>query len=229
MRLSMDTVAWINNAVFKNNNVDGKSIDINYTTSYLHNNTINNETSEIFNYGGKILSPCTAVVETDTFYTIGDKVVILAVIKDDNGNLIEDAYLVYINIDGNPIESTYNKNISRYEVEYTFNSTGIVNVNVSTSYENITSNIEANITVVKDTANDASYVINYDGKYSLTIKDLTGSLVAGEKVTFILNNKNIGFATTNAKGVATITLTANILKTAKAGKRNLIINIGSAK
>ena len=181
----MDTVAWINNAVFKNNNVDGKSIDINYTTSYLHNNTINNETSEIFNYGGKILSPCTAVVETDTFYTIGDKVVILAVIKDDNGNLIEDAYLVYINIDGNPIESTYNKNISRYEVEYTFNSTGIVNVNVSTSYENITSNIEANITVVKDTAtitaNDASYVINYDGKYSLTIKDLTGSLVAGEK------------------------------------------------
>ncbi|WP_292792126.1 Ig-like domain-containing protein [Methanobrevibacter sp.] len=47
--------------------------------------------------------------------------------------------------------------------------------------------------------------------------------MSGKKVTFTLNGKNIGTATTNAKGVASIKLTAKILKAAKAGKRNLVI------
>ena len=43
----------------------------------------------------------------------------------------------------------------------------------------------------------------------------------------MLNGKAIGSATTNAKGTATITLTAKILKTAKAGKKNLVIRLAS--
>jgi hypothetical protein len=56
-----------------------------------------------------------------------------------------------------------------------------------------------------------------------TLKDADGKVLSGKKVTFTLNGKNIGSATTNAKGVATITLTAKILKAAKAGKKNLVI------
>ena len=68
-----------------------------------------------------------------------------------------------------------------------------------------------------------AYVIIYGGKYGTTLKDADGKVLSGKKVTFTLNGRNIGFATTNAKGAATITLTAKILKAAKAGKKNLVI------
>ena len=71
-------------------------------------------------------------------------------------------------------------------------------------------------------ASDEAYVINYGGKYSLTVKG-----VAGEKVTFTLNGQNIGSAITDVNGVATISLTANLLKTAKSGTKNLVINLES--
>ena len=70
---------------------------------------------------------------------------------------------------------------------------------------------------------DKSYVINYADKYSITVKDINGNALSGQKVTFTLNGKDIGFAVTNAQGVATIDLTAKILKAAKAGTKNLVI------
>ena len=76
-------------------------------------------------------------------------------------------------------------------------------------------------------AGNKAYVINYGGKYSITLKDLNGTAVAGEKVTFTLNGKAVGSAVTNAKGVATISLTAKALKSAKAGKKNMVIKLTS--
>lgn len=73
------------------------------------------------------------------------------------------------------------------------------------------------------TAANKAYVINYGGKYSITLKDANGNALSNKKVTFILNGKTIGTATTNSKGVATMSLTAKQLKAAKAGKRNLVI------
>jgi hypothetical protein len=94
--------------------------------------------------------------------------------------------------------------------------------------------IDKNITVidvtpaaksnVQITASNANYVINYGGTYSITLKDANNNPLGGKQVTFILNGKNIGSAVTNAKGVATIKLTAGILKAAKAGSRNLVVN-----
>lgn len=72
-------------------------------------------------------------------------------------------------------------------------------------------------------ASNNAYVINYGGKYSITLKDIEGKFIIGEKVTFILNGKNLGSAVTNANGIATITLTANTLKTIKSGAKNLVI------
>ena len=70
---------------------------------------------------------------------------------------------------------------------------------------------------------DKSYVINYGGIYSITLKDMNGNTLSGQTVTFTLDGKNIGSATTNANGIATISFTANILKTLKSGTKKLVI------
>jgi hypothetical protein len=77
-------------------------------------------------------------------------------------------------------------------------------------------------------AKGASYVINYGGKYSVTVKDIKGNVVSGVKVTFSLDGTDIGTATTNSRGVATISLTAKMLKTVKAGKRDMVIKATKA-
>ena len=72
-------------------------------------------------------------------------------------------------------------------------------------------------------AKDSTYVINYGGKYSMTVKDVNGNVLSGKNVTFTLNGENIGSVTTNTNGVATISLTSKILKAAKAGKKDFVI------
>ena len=72
-------------------------------------------------------------------------------------------------------------------------------------------------------AKNKAYVINYGGKYSITLRDAKGNVLKGKKVTFTLNGKAVGSATANAKGIAAIKLTAKILKAVKAGKRKLVI------
>ena len=77
------------------------------------------------------------------------------------------------------------------------------------------------------TANDNAYVINYGGEYSIILKDARGNVLSGQKVTFDLNGKSIGSATTDAKGVASVKLTVMTLKALKAGVKNLIIKLDS--
>ena len=76
-------------------------------------------------------------------------------------------------------------------------------------------------------AKDGEYVINCGGKYSVTLKDSEGKSLSGKKVTFTLNGKDIGSANSDANGVATIDLTASILKAAKSGTKNLVIGFNS--
>ena len=80
---------------------------------------------------------------------------------------------------------------------------------------------------IEITAKNAAYIINYGGKYSAILKDSDGNAVAGEKVTFTFNGKVIGSASTNAAGVASISLTAGTLKSAKAGKKNMAVTLTS--
>ena len=55
--------AIISNSVFENNvgAEHNYTVDNNYGTIYLYNNTINTQSAEIHNYGGNISSPCTAI------------------------------------------------------------------------------------------------------------------------------------------------------------------------
>ena len=88
----------------------------------------------------------------------------------------------------------------------------------------IRAEIPVNFTVNKKhitiNAKNAAYTINYGGTYKVNFKSITD----GIKVTFTLNSKKIGTSTIK-KGSASIKLTAKILKTAKAGKKNMVIKI----
>ena len=113
-------------------------------------------------------------------------------------------------------------NAGSYSCEVIFNG--------DANYTESTKNVSFKVVKqnIKVSAGNKAYVINYGGKYSVTVKDNNNKLASGIKATFILNGKTIGTATTNSKGVATITLTAKMLKTAKAGKKNLVIKTSNA-
>ena len=93
------------------------------------------------------------------------------------------------------------------------------------NYTNPTQRVDFNVLKLNAviTAKNTAYVINYGGSYNVILKNVNGTVLAGKNLKFTLNGKNIGVAKTNAKGVATIKLTAKILKTAKTGKKNLVI------
>lgn len=85
------------------------------------------------------------------------------------------------------------------------------------------------LNVAKITANTASFVINYAKYYKITLKDSSGKLISGKKVTFkLIGNKAVA-KTTDSKGVATIKITAKMLRAAKAGtKKKLTITFADS-
>ena len=107
-----------------------------------------------------------------------------------------------------------NLNAGSYDINITYAGNSTYNSHTE-MYGLIISKQEAAIT-----GNDKSFIINYGGKYSVTVKGLSGA-----KVMFRLNGKVIGSAVTDKNGVASITLTSKMLKAAKAGKRNLIATL----
>ena len=156
----------------------------------------------------------------------GETVEIIVIVEKNNHNPLNDG-IVSISINGKnqtaPVENG--------TANFTISNLNAGSYNCVVSYDNgvnYTNPIQsAAFTVSKQNAiiaaKNAVYVINYDGKYNVVLKDTNGKLIPGKKVIFTLNGKNIGSASTNVKGIATITLTAKILKTAKAGNKNLLI------
>ena len=112
-----------------------------------------------------------------------------------------------------------NLSVGKYEANLTFGGNYLA--------DNVTVKFEVSLPNAVIAANDISFIINYGGKYSAVLKDINGKAVAGEKVTFTLNGKNIASAVTDVNGVASIQLTPAILKAAKAGKKDLAINLVS--
>ena len=105
---------------------------------------------------------------------------------------------------------------------------GFYNVNVTYIDNNVLRaeipvNFTVNIKNITINAKNAAYVINYGGIYKVSFTNVSD----GTKVTFTLYGKNIGSSVIK-NGVASIQLTAKILKTAKAGKKNMVIKIGNS-
>ena len=130
-------------------------------------------------------------------------------------------------------ENEYSADVTNGTATVEISNLNAGNYNVDLKYlgnqrvviSSVTFNVSKQDAVIS--AKNNAYTINYGGKYSITLKDSNGKVVAGEKVTFKLNGKVIGSATTNAKGIATISLTAKTLKSAKVGKKNMVITLTS--
>ena len=156
--------------------------------------------------------------------TYGDIVKISSNVYDENNFPLNNGTLSVI-IDG----KEYSTNVSNGTATLEIPNLDAGNYNVDVKYigNQRVAISSVSFTVFKQnaviSANNRAYIINYGGKYSMTLKDLNGKVVVGEKITFKLNGKVIGSAVTDAKGVATISITAKALKSAKAGKKNMVI------
>ena len=105
-------------------------------------------------------------------------------------------------------------NAGSYDIDITYTGDSIYNNNTKKD-KFVINKKDAGIT-----GKARSYVINYGGKYSVTVNGLSNV-----KVIFRLNNKIIESAITDKNGIAKISLTPKMLKTAKAGKRNMQVTL----
>lgn len=163
---------------------------------------INMTDNEEFNYN-----------DCNITFSVENRTQVRVIITDDLGNVVfnqttDNNYTVVDLIPGEYNITVYNEGNKTYA---TSSDSKLFKIN----------KLSASIT-----AQNKAFVINYGGKYSITLKDADGNLLVGKMVTFTLKGKNIGVVTTDKNGVATITLTSKILKSAKAGKRDLVVKFG---
>ena len=208
----------INNCTFTNNHVTeecGGAIYWNTNTggiiansTFLNNSADHNGSAIYYNGNNGIIEECTFIGNT-----VGE-----------NGGAI------YIAGNNNIIyASNFMNNSAAYgSAIYTSSNLDVLNSSFENNNISKTDNVWVNIIQNPDKTQligkNVVYTINYGGTYTVTLKDLEGTPIVGKTIQFILNGKNIGSATTNANGVATIKISANALKAAKAGTKNLKIN-----
>ena len=160
------------------------------------------------------------VDEVDNKY--GKTVKIIVALTSDNGTVNNGTVSVIVNnytYEANVINATAtieipNLNAGSYDINITYSG--------DSTYDDHTENYKLIINKkdVEITGKAKSYVINYGGKYSVTVKG-----IAGTKVIFRLSNKVIASAISDSNGIASITLTPKMLKAAKAGKKNLMVTL----
>ena len=245
---------YIHHSQFDQNKArDGGAIYFNVSNGLLtYSNFANNNASQ---HGGAIYNSGTISIKDDTFtnnravdgnndiagdgkvkYNVdfeidtvdneyGKTVKIIVTLTIDNGTVNNGTVSVILN------NTTYESNVSNgtATIEIPNLNAGNYDLNMTytgdSTYNNYTEKYNLIITKqdVEITGKAKSYVINYGGKYSVTVKG-----IAGSKVIFRLSNKVILTAITDSNGIASITFTPKMLKTAKAGKKNLLITLDDA-
>ena len=153
----------------------------------------------------------------------GNDAEIRATVTKDGVNLTEGSISVVINnktysadvVNGFAAIKIPNLDAGDYDgVKVTFNGNG----KYTNSFDTVNLHVlKLNTTV---TAAAKTYVINYGGKYSVTIKDENGKVLAGKTVTLTINGKEYK-ATSDANGVATFSLTKSMLKS--SGVKTVIV------
>lgn len=176
---------------------------------------------------------CNEIIENNASYNINSGGTYKATVKDKDGNALAGENVTFV-VGDKVIASGITDGNGTVAIKLTANilkglkaGTHDLHIQLARLYQDKI----VKLTVKKDpaaiTAKAASFVINYAGKYSVTIRNSAGKVLSGQKVTFTLKGKYIGSATTNAKGVATISLSAKVLKAAKYGTKNLVIKLDS--
>ena len=129
--------------------------------------------------------------------TYGETVKIYSNVVDENNVPLNNGTLSVI-ING----KTYSADVSNGTVTLEIPDLDVGNYTVDVKYvgnelvavSSVTFSVfKQNATI---TAKNKAYIINYGGKYSIILKDANGNVIAGKKVSFKLNGKNIGSAKT---------------------------------
>ena len=234
----------VNNSVFINNSAeDGGAIlahgDLTITNSKFEDNIATIGTNHVslkddgsltlINVVPENLGPLYVIQLKNLIVsniTYGETVKISSEVVDRNNVSLNNGTL-YVVING----KTYSANVSNGTATIEIPNLGAGNYNVDVKYlgNDSVADSPVSFTVFKQnvviSAEDKAYVINYGGKYSIVLKDANGNVLAGKNVVFNLNGKDLGSVITDINGVATISLTAKILKEQKAGVKNLVITV----
>ena len=214
----------VTDSVFKDN--VGKLYSSNNVISYDGTVTLDNVSSDT-PISLKLVQMSFISIKNNTY---GYNTVISFNVTDSQGLSANPNATVLLNINGKSYSADASSGIAVFKISNLnagkYKYTAIYKCNGFMEYcEN--GNFTINPLSASISAKAARYVINYGGNYRITLKDKNGKLVPSQKVTFILNGKTIGSAKTNSKGVATIKLTAKILRVAKAGTKKLVIKVNS--
>lgn len=164
-----------------------------------------------------------------TNVTYGKTVIITVNVTDKNSNPFKNGTVSCV-IAG----KTYSVDVENGTASLVIDNLNAGNYNVDVTYDGgeYVASALAKFTVFKQnaviTAVSKAYIINYGGKYLIRLKDGNGNLLKGKTVEFILNGKKLKSGVTGTNGIATLVLTPNILKAAKAGTKNLVIRFSDS-
>ena len=238
----------VSDSIFINNNVSdlGGAIFIKRQTAYIKNSKFINNSADV---GGAIGAFYNVDIDNCTFVgniarqqnddvaifvrisnvvvknvTYGDTVNIVVNVTRQNGNvsiIINDKIYSASVFNGTAVITIPDLDAGTYRGTVAYYG----DVNCTTPKKDIRVVVIPQTPTI--TAKTASFVINYDGKYSMVLRDKKGNVLAGQKIKFLLGSKYIGSANTDKKGIATIKLTSKNLKTAKAGNRALVMELVS--
>ena len=192
--------------------------DLNLDKIYFNNNTAVNGSANIYSDDAHVAMAMKMTISM-TNITFGNTLKIKVTMPKD---ITKGTINVYVNGKAYKTELTSNQatvnianlNSGSYEVQVLY---------VGSEYNSTTFDYEVDVfqKPIVISAAKKSFIINYAGKYYVTIKDKNKKVIAGQKVSVYINNKYIKTATTNKKGVATITIPASKLKSLKAGTKTL--------
>ena len=221
------------NSCFENNTAaSGGAILNNGTINVKHitfkNNTATDGNSDIALVGNGSVGHIPDLIISVKDNTYGSTVKITVMPVYDGKSVDNGA--VSVSIGNDYYNATVINGTGTVEIPNLDSETYNVNISYTATDSYYCNSMEAfTFTVDRQTAHiiasDKSYVINYGGKYSITVKDTEGRVLSGVEVTFKLNGKNIGFAKTDANGIASFSLTGNMLKAKKAGSKSMFIRL----
>ena len=227
--------AFVNNNVFVKGPYHGVGIYLGYkaTNSTFANNftisatnvhevvnrTLVENDENIMENNFTIVAPHnTVLVVTNSSYkwNNGDKYVTIT-LKDINGTVIPNQSIV-LTVDGKNYTGTTDANgVAKVKVSISKAGTFEIVAYFNGEGNFIASTNAGKLTLTKDstslTSSDKTYTVTATPKsITVTLKDASGNLVANRKITATVNGKTYS-ATTNSKGVATISLSLTAVKT----------------
>ncbi len=198
--------------------------DININKITFSENIAGNETNNIYSDDGMVTMVMNMQVDIANI-TYGEALKVKVRMPNNitKGKITVSVYgkIYTVNLTGNQATvSIPNLESEVYDVQVSYEGDEYN----STTQEYEVSVFQRNIQI---SAAKKSFIINYAGKYIVTVKGKDGKVISAENVTFYISNNKIKTVTTNKNGVATVTIASSKLKSIKTGTKTLKVTLSN--